>query len=254
MAVRLCKCGFANKGDAGVCVACGEPLEDEVAEQAADASSAPDAATVWLEGDDEPHGDLPYGWEEHADDAAPASTVNLRNATDLESAPISVPSPGGFLGRGGDFSPDAFTVKVSRLHAKMAFDGIHWNVEHYGLNATSILRAGEWIDVPKGRAVALLDGDQLRMADMMFLVSIDEPAEGERASSDSAGAESECGCDDAEGESPAVEHWVVICPVCGAKYEVEGADDHIDECSTCTDALDKRQIAGASARLEAKSA
>lgn len=209
MAFKICECGFANNENAEQCVACGAPL----------GTSCPEPS---------------------------AKTLTLFQENGSNHAVITIPAPGGIIGRAGDFAPEVFSERVSGIHANISASDACWEIEHLGRNRSAILRAGEWIELPKGRKVGLLDGDRLRLADMLFRVSLSSSTIEEGMCT----AESECGCAEEEAHDGAAAKWVVICPVCGSVYEVENELSRIETCQNCADALDRRKIASARAQRE----
>lgn len=214
MALNVCECGFANDGTAESCAACGSPL-------------APMPPTQV------------------------GSLLTLTKATGSDSVAVAIPAPGGVIGRAGDFSPEVFSERVSGIHANITASDTCWEIEHLGRNKSAILRAGEWIELPQGMKVGLLDGDQLRLADMLFRISIASPDEcAEECATDACSQQD--GSRDAEEASCVQEqHWVIACPVCGKAYEVADGDARIGSCENCIDGLDKRKIASVRPKLEA---
>lgn len=213
MALNVCDCGFANEGTANSCAACGSPLVPVPLTQV-------------------------------------STLLTLIKATGVDSVVVGIPAPGGVIGRAGDFSPEVFSERVSGIHANITASDTCWEIEHLGRNKSAILRAGEWIELPHGMKVGLLDGDQLRLADMLFRVSIASPDEGaEECATDACGQQD--GSRSAEEATRIQEqHWVIACPVCGEVYEVADGDARIGLCENCIDGLDKRKIASAHPKLE----
>lgn len=218
MAVRVCSCGFANREDAEACLACGTPLDGLPNSEA----SADDDLEACGEG----------------------PMLVLSQASGGNEV-IEVLAPGGIIGRAGAFSPEAFSERVSGVHANLEFSGSSWTIEHLGRNQSAILRAGERIELPKGRPIGLLDGDQLLLADMLFRVAV---RSGQNRQDEDAAP-----CSDVN-EAAGDGRWVVVCPACGNRYEVDDESGRISECETCADALDRRKIVSVRARLEAPSA
>lgn len=265
MAMKICECGFANQDEAQVCLACGMPLDaDVVADDASQEAFAPRSipgipvplnirADQAMAGEDEP-----------CANRLPRVYLMLENVAQPAGDPIIIPAPGGILGRAGDFSPEVFSPRVSGVHALIDFSCGAWRIKHLGRNKSYLLRAGEWIELPHEQAVELLPGDRLRLADMLFAVSMSpyDPREASTASADDAAdirdvcqqecvgsTTNACNQENATNANQPVEQpeerWVVTCPVCGAHYEVDSPDARVNECATCLDVLDKRRIASA---------
>lgn len=210
--MKICGCGFANQDEAQVCLACGTSLGVEVISE-----------------------------DESCANRLPRGYLILENAARPTDDPIVVPVPGGILGRAGDFSPEVFSPRVSGIHAVLDFSQGRWFIKHLGRNKSYLLRADEWIELPREQAVELLSGDRLRLADMLFTISTapDDPREISTMNTDLS----------MDATDP-VERWVVVCPACGARYEVDSPDERVSECTICMDALDKRRIASACAKRE----
>ncbi len=151
--MRLCSCGFANADDASACAACGAPF----------AAAIPGTA-------------LP---------TATASALVLEEVRG--GVTVTVTAPGGVLGRAGDFAPEAFSPRVSGVHAVVAMsDTGRWTIEHTGRNASSVERAGAWTTLRAGAPHPLFGGEMLKLADMTFRVSLAYPE------SESAAAAADC--------------------------------------------------------------
>jgi hypothetical protein len=257
MAVKVCSCGFANAEDANVCLACGAQLSEGASVAVSEAESSTAAPVLKLE------------------------FVSGSNQ------PIEIAAPGGIIGRAGNFSPEVFSSRISRKHAKLTFENNAWSITHLGRNKSYLLRGGIWTELPLGHAFALLNGDMLRFSDILFRVALASSNSEEAQNANSAtaeggahaagvqpeGAESSVGvqpegtgqalsgsnsCGSAGAISSSLHgaeneekqaakkqaaKWVVVCPVCGARYEVASEQDRINECTTCIDTLDKRRIA-----------
>lgn len=258
--MKLCSCGFANSDDAGICLACGAPLGSEVATTAEMVGG-----TVEHGRDEEVLGaSLTVSARCERTDAQdshenPTASLILESMSNPGCIPVRIPAPGGIIGRAGDFSPEVFSARVSGIHAKVTSEDGHWTIEHLGRNRSYVLRAGVWMDLPRGRGVGLLNGDQLRLADMLFRVVL-EQSQVEQLQEEQPQAEclqaSQPQAEDEQADTTAetVEQWVVVCPVCGARYPVEDENGRISQCDVCIDTLDKRQIAVVSARRENASA
>lgn len=210
MVLNVCECGFANPAEAERCALCGAALEPVQPAQA-------------------------------------GSFLVLVPAGGDDAAAVTIPAPGGIIGRSGDFSPEAFSARVSGIHANVSATDAGWDIEHLGRNRSAILRAGVWIELPKGVRVGLLDGDQLRLADMLFCVTITDA--GACSEDESAGQTEESPKETGAARAPA-ERWVIACPVCGSVYEADGRDARISTCDRCFDALDKKRIASVAAKRE----
>lgn len=230
--MQLCSCGFANTDDARACTACGTPLSAA----RTDAKEARRAPALLLE--DVRTGEV-----------------------------IRCTAPGGVLGRAGDFSPDAFSPRVSGVHAVVALNEEgRWTLEHTGRNGTSVERGGAVTPLRAGAPWPLFGGETLKMADMLFRVSLEgEPEDvgaavrtaSGNAPSESAGSippsaatatgySSPAEPNDADGAAAV---WSVRCPVCGTEHGVAGPEERVASCSFCRDALDARQIARIAPRL-----
>lgn len=264
--MKICECGFANQDEAQACVACGMPLDKGVAVLAgtSDAFAASGVSA----------NQTPTSEGEPCANRLPCVYLILENVAQPADIPIVVPVPGGILGRAGDFSPEVFSLRVSGIHAALDFSRGKWLIKHLGRNKSYLVRAGEWIELPCERAVELLPGDQLRLADMLFAVSTSpyDPREANAACASAAAdatnmrdqevagnapvGTSSAGCNQGAKDSDQAaelgeEHWVITCPVCGARYEAAAPDARVSECATCLDALDKRRIASVAAKREA---
>ena len=220
--MRLCSCGFANADDASACAACGAPFTTAI-----------------------PGTALP---------TATASALVLEEVRG--GATVTVTAPGGVLGRAGDFAPEAFSPRVSGVHAVVAMsDTGRWTIEHTGRNASSVERAGAWTTLRAGAPHPLFGGEMLKLADMTFRVSRPYPErESAAAAADCPGAPpvpeaAGTGADPlADTAAAPIPRWAVRCPVCGTEHPVAGPADRIDRCSFCSDPFDQRRIARATAR------
>lgn len=232
--MRLCSCGFANADAASACTACGAPF-----------ATATAAAT-----------------------APPPAAGNLILEDLRGGATITVTAPGGVLGRAGDFAPEAFSPRVSGVHAVVALgDTGRWTIEHTGRNASSVERAGVWTTLRGGVPHPLFGDETLKLADMVFRVNLtcpegeqgattvdcasapDAPAtENASASAAPDGSATHASTDAAPADPASLPRWTVRCPVCGTEHPVASRADHIDRCSFCSDPFDQRQIARAAAR------
>lgn len=277
--MKICECGFANQDDVQACLACGAALGVEesvdVFQEASVLSSGLDTAvpfdtTANLESASE---------SELAGNRLPRVYLILENAARPTDDPIVIPVPGGVLGRAGDFSPEAFSLRVSGVHALLDFSRGRWFIKHLGRNKSYLLRADAWIELPREQAVELLSGDRLRLADMLFAVSTspydpretsDFDAEDTACASGTADATNTCGravtgnacslvsdvnCKQSAANTEQTadqvdERWIITCPVCGARYEVESFEARVNECVTCLDTLDKRRIASVTPKHE----
>lgn len=236
--MQLCSCGFANADEAIACVACGRALTTTPS----DASSA--SSTT---------GEPPAPASASDAEAAPCCAPNLV----LENArggTISIPAPGGLLGRAGDFEPDSFSPRVSGVHALLSCDNKgRWTIEHLGRNGSSVERAGVWITLRTGQPHPLFGGETLKLADMVFRVSLAVAPAADAATGNAStlqrtapAAKAPCaasGVDDAATPSPDAVVWSIRCPVCGTEHAVASAEERVARCSFCQDPLDARQIA-----------
>lgn len=260
--MQLCSCGFANTDDARACTACGAALDASPTS----AGAREDGSLSAEEG-----ADFPSRASDKRPQQAPAplaaSALLLEDVRTGEV--IRCTAPGGVLGRAGDFSPDAFSPRVSGVHAVVALNEEgRWTLEHTGRNGTSVERGGAVTPLRAGAAWPLFGGETLKMADMLFRVSLEAAPEdagtSARAASGSAAPESrgsipssadETACIDAiaetSGTDGAAAVWSVRCPVCGTEHAVAGPEERVASCSFCRDALDARQIARIAARLVA---
>ena len=212
--MQLCTCGFANPDDATTCRACGKTLGEQS--------------------------------ESKNLEAIPA--LSLANVRTGEVIPV--PSP-GVLGRAGDFAPDSFSPRVSGVHAVLALnDEGRWTIEHTGRNETSVERGGTWTRLRTGSPVPLFGGETLKLADMLFRVTVEEPRDPStpalRASArDDMGeaANDVILSEQSESKDLGTIRWSVRCPVCGTEHAVASGDDRVACCTFCQDPMDARQIA-----------
>ena len=264
--MKICRCGFANQDEAQVCLACGTLLD---AEESANVSYE----VAVLPGD--PGTAVPSGASaslalasesKAASNRLPRVYLILENTARPTDDLIVIPVPGGILGRAGDFSPEVFSPRVSGVHALLDFSRGRWSIKHLGRNKSYLLRASEWIELPREQAVELLPGDRLRLADMLFVVSMlpydprvectvneddlaDMTDDGEQECDVDAGDQDNIEKPDQVGEQ-STETWVITCPVCGTRYAVDSSDARMNECANCLDALDKRRIASVAPKRE----
>lgn len=254
--MQLCPCGFANADAATSCVACGRALsnipggsENAHTPSVADSSPTPSDASHVAETSCTP--------------CAPCAprTLVLENA---RGGVISIPAPGGLLGRAGDFEPDSFSPRVSGVHALVACDEEgHWTIEHLGRNGSSVERGGRWTTLRTGEPEPLFGGETLKLADMVFRVSLADAATSEAGAiatitgSDTTAAAARnttgapvavpLGDVDAPGQSATASEspltWSIRCPVCGTEHAVALPEERVAQCSFCQDPLDARQIA-----------
>lgn len=228
--MQLCSCGFANADEAIACVACGRAL-------AMTPTAIPDASST---ADNSPAtASVPSA--EGAPCCAPSLVLeNARGGT------ISIPAPGGLLGRAGDFEPDSFSPRVSGVHALLSCDNEgRWTIEHLGRNGSSVERGGVWITLRTGQPHPLFGGETLKLADMVFRVSL---AAAPAADAEAPAAKVPCansGANDSAIPSPTPDAvaWSVRCPVCGTGHVVASSEERVARCSFCQDPLDARQIA-----------
>lgn len=94
--------------------------------------------------------------------------VNLRTRQRIEIA-----RPGGIIGRAGDFCPDSFTPRVSRVHLiAEAHENGSWTLEFVGRHKTEIDAAGVWTPLEPDMPREVVGGEKLRMADMLFRIEV----------------------------------------------------------------------------------
>lgn len=218
--MQLCSCGFANDDAAHACVACGSPLA-----RTGNAREEPSAAELCPSAQDDA-------------EEVPRPTPDLLLEDLRTGAVVRATAPGGILGRAGDFSPDAFSPRVSGVHAVVAAspEG-RWTIEHTGRNESSVLRGNTWSALRAGAPQPLFGGETLKLADMVFRVAVEAPEAAGSFADDAAPA--------AAAEAVA---WSVRCPVCGTEHAVADADGHVDACTFCSDPFDRAAIARVSAR------
>ncbi|MDE8702669.1 FHA domain-containing protein [Adlercreutzia equolifaciens] len=248
--MQLCPCGFANADTAVTCVACGRALNAVSSDSDSGANTPPDTDSFPAPSDALPAAEV---------SCAPCAprTLVLENA---RGGAISIPAPGGLLGRAGDFEPDSFSPRVSGVHALVVCDEEgHWTIEHLGRNGSSVERGGSWITLRTGEPEPLFGGETLKLADMVFRVSLADASTPEAgvtttAISPDATGEPEAaavavpfGDVDAPGQSATTPEpllaWSVRCPVCGTEHAVASPEERVAQCSFCQDPLDARQIA-----------
>ena len=297
--MRLCTCGFANDDGRQACLACGNVLTVAAAEEKVGSAGAFPrdrdsaggaggcgasmlvAAAGSLEsgsfvargsnGGEEGRGAVEISRESRYDVPEPLHKQcgnRVLGLLDLRTnALVVVPAPGGVVGRAGDFEPDAFSSRVSGVHAVLNCDDEgRWTIEHVGRNGSSVERGGSWVPLRTGQPQPLFGGELLKLADMVFRVSVADGAAGEACK----GVESEAvgrGCQEegliAESNSTSVEGgasinqnvegaenaeesatmWSVRCPVCGTEHPVEGPQDRVAQCVFCQDPFDRIRIA-----------
>lgn len=253
MQIKLCTCGFANREDAQTCLACGAPLDSLNSLDSPDAPS--EGAGPLVEpatSDSTQTATEPTPTTQNTQASEPHLT--LTNVVSSGQEPLVVPAPGGIIGRAGDFSPELFSPRVSAVHAQLTYDAGSWSITHLGRNRSYLLRGDVWTELPKEHAIELRDQDRLRLADMYFDVAIAPDANA--STSDGATESSELPEQLEQPEQPESSAssetqptaWFVTCPVCDTRYRVDSADERITECTVCVDMLDKRKIAGVSAR------
>lgn len=225
--MQLCACGFANGDDACACIACGKPLAHE-------GNAVEDPSTA------EPR---PFAQDDTKEAPQPAPDLLLEDL--CTGVVVRATAPGGILGRAGDFSPDAFSPRVSGVHAVVAAspEG-RWTVEHTGRNESSVLRGGSWSTLRAGTPQPLFGGETLKLADMVFRVTLEAPAAGS-ISADATAATTPNAAPVAAAEAVT---WSVRCPVCGTEHAVADADGRVDACTFCSDPFDRVAIARVSAR------
>ena len=227
--MQLCSCGFANADEAIACVACGRALA------MAPSDTSGKSSTV----DESP---APAGASDAEGAPRCAPSLVLENA---RGGTISIPAPGGLLGRAGDFEPDSFSPRVSGVHALLSCDNEgRWTIEHLGRNGSSVERGGVWTTLRTGQPQPLFGGETLKLADMVFRVSL---AAAPAADAEAPAAKAPCansGANDSATPSPGGDAvaWSVRCPVCGTEHAVATSEERVARCSFCQDPLDARQI------------
>ena len=158
-------------------------------------------------------------------------------------ARIDIDSLACVLGREGDYKPEIFSQQVSRLHMEIRQSGGIWKGSHIGLNPSVLVTSNGRINMEDGIDYPLHDGDRLRMANQIFLVNIEEMEEHEVNEGENTDAASCFDCENTDANTDdLLECWCVICPKCGAKYQVENGDSQVSECQKCTDSMDRREI------------
>lgn len=141
---------------------------------------------------------------------------------------------GGLIGRQGNLYPDYFAKNeyISGLHCNISFKDEVWKIEHLSRTNETKLNGQS---LANNVSIKLNNKDSIHMADLLFKVKIEKPTFEER--------------DIRENLIPSKElheKWVIKCPVCHKKYEVEGEESHIQFCTSdvCKDdEYDKVQIA-----------
>lgn len=94
--------------------------------------------------------------------------VNLRTKQRIE-----VTRPGGIIGRAGDFCPESFSPRVSRVHlVAEAHENGTWTLEFVGRHKTEIDAAGVWAPLEPDMPREVMGGEKLRMADMLFRIEV----------------------------------------------------------------------------------
>lgn len=225
--MQLCSCGFANADEAIACVACGRALTTAPGDTPGASATAGSPATASVPG------------TEGTPSCAPSLMLeNARGGT------IAIPAPGGLLGRAGDFEPDSFSPRVSGVHALLTCDDEgRWTIEHLGRNGSSVERGGVWTTLRTGEPHHLFGGETLKLADMVFRVSLAAAPAGPAEATTAEAPSADSGADDSATPSPAAVAWSVRCPVCGTEHAVASAEERVARCSFCQDPLDARQIA-----------
>ncbi len=262
--MRLCTCGFANDDGRRTCLACGNVLPIAETEGRAGSVAGFSESRDPIDGEG---GRGTVGSSRELCCDAPELSCKQGGGRALglldlrTNALIAVPAPGGVLGRAGDFEPDAFSPRVSGVHAVLTCDDEgRWAIEHVGRNGSSVERGGSWVPLRTGQPQPLFGGELLRLADMVFRVSVVDGAAEEACAGAELGAEgsdaqeegpvSESASMPAEGEAPTSENaeeaamvWSVRCPVCGTEHPVDGPQDRVAQCVFCQDPFDRVRIA-----------
>lgn len=260
--MKLCACGFANSDTQTTCKACGRDLRCDFGGDSDQLSGSSVERDVLCCSDQSPLASL-----QDNDESIGASSYLVME--DIQSGVrITIPAPGGIIGRAGDFSPDVFSPQVSGVHLVAAYDyeARQWMLEFVGRNATALNIQGSWVALRTGVPCAVHGAELLKMADMVFRLRVDDRGSGVSEQSSSQESESSSARDEMSlrgatggfhqekarslngqdsAECPSVAEaitWHIRCPVCGADYEVESAEARMDRCEHCADSFDARQI------------
>lgn len=174
------------------------------------------------------------------------------------------------IGQDESFAGDYFRShhRVSHSHCRIFYEDGKWKIAEFqdkpSLNGTWIRRSRR--EKPyRVRAVPqlLFDGSVVYIADCEFDIHIEESVKGTHQPSQiqteekdvtpreqphedesSRPEEPKAGCTESlapDTDSQAA--WVVVCPVCGKEYEVDGPESRVALCIACDDPFDQRKIA-----------
>ncbi len=156
---------------------------------------------------------------------------------------IVIDSPDVTIGRDEPFEHEFFSSdrKVSSTHCRIFYENKRWVISEFkeepSKNGTSIRRrANERKIQVRSTPIPLFDGAEVYIADLCFEVQIERKPERSSPDTDSTPAT-------AETTPEKAQEYVIICPVCGSEFVVDGPDDKIQNCPDCTDMFDRRQIA-----------
>lgn len=164
---------------------------------------------------------------------------------------IEIDSLACVLGRNGDCGSELFfSEQVSRVHMEISHADGAWKGCHVGLNPSILVTTSGRINMEHGIEYPLHDGDRLRIANQTFLVGIEakksalEKSNGNIVEDEFLNQETTSSNLEVAvvGNDDMTECWCVVCPKCGAKHQVRGADDRVTECQKCTDPMDRREI------------
>jgi len=158
---------------------------------------------------------------------------DLRDQTE-----ILVEPPGGIIGRSGDFSPEHFSLRVSRTQLKLSPDVCNqsWQAEYIGRADTFVSSGRSSLQMQPHDLCPLFGGETLRIGDMVFKVEL-------RQVPGAVPTQEEPVDDTLQG-------WVITCPVCSSQYLVDNEHSRIDECETCRMPKSKKRIAEQSPHLK----
>lgn len=140
------------------------------------------------------------------------------------------------IGRMGTIENEFFKNDpyVSEVHCRVFYENNEWKVEHLSFcNPTAI----NGIELGNGIPLCLRNGDNLRIADLFFKVSIKKSV-----SADSPLCNPGTDTKKSYNNKPPEEKWRIICPRCGRAYYGISDEFRIRECSGCADEFDKLEI------------
>lgn len=170
-----------------------------------------------------------------------------------EEDPWIVISKDTYLGRGDAYCLGKEFLKrngyVGELHCRIACEDGDWKVYDLGsANGTGYSDIELSSKIPSNVGIRIKDGRILRIANLYFRIHItaEDAAVEECIVAERSGALDEAG----DGKKR-IGKWIIVCPVCGAKYFVENEDSRVKE---CTDALceqyRRKEISKVRARFE----